>query len=1184
MNCKIKKAWMLIAGVLSIFVAQAKINFTDLTDNYELSATAAQATTQFRANSGLTLKLADAATDGTFEIKSSFYIPEGLKLTFNVPEGVTGVKIRMKGGLRGTGTVVFGAGIMKLTIGAVADKSNILGGVNSMPAIESDIAFAETTGRVELTEGVSLVRWPTCHYTIAAGTIVAAMGANLFDCDTLTLDQGWDLMVNATDAIKPGCKIVVPRGRTLYHRTTRLYAVSTTGSGNTSLQSWNGGTGGDINTISMEIQEGGRFEAQSKTDNNKIVGEISGFGVIAIANPGSLIFNGLINFGGTISLTGMNADDYCAFKTAAGSSLADATINFGSIASTLRLEPTVGSTLEIGTVAATGAPTIDVLSAATVDISTLNGVPLFSGHGKGTKVVVPSTYAVSAIPQGLTLSATVTDGQTVTLAGEGSENPFFGLENRGETPVSVNLAATNIGANGELELGGKLSVGTLPSVATVTILADADVKASIPSTMKIYNAGGSLELVESWKTKAVLWTDATLATSFTSAKSAMSDRYGLTDPSLAYLKDAQVAEWRDCRADHQEYRIRTTVFDGSSAAAPTSNSAKSFPYLQEQDGKPSAYFSTDGARARMYIIATGVGVNTTLPVKCAVFAFNGALGGGHALFWEKDNSFKRVETVGNAYPTKDAPLVYSNVKNLSFRQDGAVVADCTQTGLKAGWQILAFTCEDGISIGALGPGKSENTGSCNGGQIFGEVIFFTEMPTTDEILAMEKYLADKWNVTIAHGGVPQSCSVSGEGTVKLATDMTLDTSCYYQGTLDLGGRRLEIGTVNLPFKAAEIPAKNRILWVDPSLAGAVVGSDDPAKADEVKMIYCRDNNGLKEADGDYYLTSPYMEGIENTNNNRRVRFTGGWLDFRNGYTADDTRGNMLFMRKLPFAQMPLYTSAAEEINVAAGFFALDSSCDGGGSLMTSAANGTTRLIQKREVSASAPIWALEKESTMTVDTRLNGETVAMTDSFSGGKDVMSFNVNGEESAPVKCFGYANPGSRLYNNNEILGEWLLYSANVPAADRERIEAYLSWKWRGVMLDGFSETRDLTVSGAGVIAVANAASLPKLGTSFTGTVELMADRYAFTLQKDATKVVEVIEIESTVSLPAQVTIDLDLTSASSGEILLMSFGTVASETSFTLGTVTNPRNKPVKLVVHDGKVYADIGKNGLLMIVK
>lgn len=665
----------------------------------------------------------------------------------------------------------------------------------------------------------------------------------------------------------------------------------------------------------------------------------------------------------------------------------------------------------------------------------------------------------------------------------------------------------------------------------------------------------------------------------------MSDRYGPTDKCLSYLKDEQVAEWRDCRAHHQTYRIRTTVFDKSSAAQPTETSAKSFPYLQEQNGQPSAYFSKDGTRARMYI-ATGVGTNTTLSVKCAVFAFNGALGGGNALFWEAGNAFKRVETVGSTYPTKDAPLVYSNEKELAFRQDGTAVADCTSTGLKEGWQILSFTCEDGVSIGALDPGKSENTGTCNGGQIFGEVIFFTEMPTENEILAMEKYLADKWNVTIAHaGGERPTCPVSGTGTVKLAENASFDTTGYFSGTVDLNGNRMEIGDIKVPFKAAQIPAKDRLIWIDARAEGAVVFGDDAEKPDEIKMIYARDNNGLKTADGDYYVTSPWMEGEENTNNNRRVWYAGGWLDFRNGYT-NDTRGNALFMRKLPFiSQMPQYDSAAEEINVAAGFFALDSSRKGGGSLMLSAANGGDKLLRARESSVNSAIWSLEKGSTVTIDTRRNGVAVEMTDPFSGGKDVMSFNVNDGVKALVKTFGYCYPGTKSYNNNEMLGEWLLYSENVPAADRERIEAYLTLKWKDELMAGFGETRDMSVSGAGTIAVANPESLPTLAQGFTGVIELTKDTYAFTLPKEGTEAVEAVNLPGrTVKMQGEVTIDLDATAAKAGSYLLMSAADFAASTTFTLGTVADRKTREIVLSVRDNALYADVKPNGILLIVR
>lgn len=1181
MNCKIKKAWMLIAGVLSIFVAQAKINFTDLTDNYELSATAAQATTQFRANSGLTLKLADAATDGTFEIKSSFYIPEGLKLTFNVPEGVTGVKIRMKGGLRGTGTVVFGAGIMKLTIGAVADKSNILGGVNSMPAIESDIAFAETTGRVELTEGVSLVRWPTCSYTIAEGTVVAVMGANLFTEDTLTLDT-WDLMLCHQNAIKKGCTITVSEGRTLYHRPSYLYTVDSKLAGH--VQTW-GGPSDYTHEVNV-LLDGGAFCTQSRTSGNVLKGDLTGLGSVLFANPGSLTFDGKIAFSGTLSLASIVTDE-CAFRAAAGSSLANVDIT-DVVAAKITFAPQSAEELVVRsmTVSKVGSasPIVKVGAGGTVRFGSVSGQYEFAGEGSGAKAILDSTSSVLNLHPGLTLAFASADA-AVPLVVDAASGNVWGFENTSSVQALLDLNYETLGENAEIVLGGKIELAKPIPVATLRIASGAEVKAVVGSGTKVVNEGGTLEIVESWKAKAALWTDASLASSFTSAKEAMSDRYGPDDQSLSYLKDGQVAEWRDCRAHHQTYRIRTTVFDKKDAAAPTSASAKSFPYLKDQDGKPSAYFSKDGTRARMYI-ATGVGSNATLPVKCAVFAFNGALGGGNALFWEANNAFKRVETVSSAYPTKDAPLVYSNGMNLAFRQDGADVEDCTRTGLKAGWQILAFTCEDGISIGALGPGKSENTGSCNGGQIFGEVIFFTEMPTTDEILAMEKYLADKWNVTITHaGGERPTCSVSGTGTVKLAENASFDTTGYFAGTVDLNGKRMEIGEIKVPFKAADIPSENRLLWVDPRLDGAVVFGDDAEKPDEIKMIYARDNNGLKTADGDYYVTSPYMPGEENTNNNRRVRYAGGWLDFRNGYTYNDTRGNGLFMQKLPFKQMPQYDSAAEEISIAAGFFALDSMRNGGGSLMTSEANGGAKLLRARGSKSDSAIWSLEPDTTVTIDTRRNGAAVEMTDPFSGGKDVMSFNVNNGDVALVKCFGYMSPGRRSHSNNEILGEWLLYSANVPAADRERIEAYLSWKWRGVMLEGFGETRDMSVSGAGTIAVANPESLPTLAQDFTGVIELTKDAYAFTLPKEGPDAVEAVKLPGrTVRMQGEVTIDLDATAAKSGSYLLMSAGDFAAGTTFTLGTVADRRTREIVLSVRDNALYADVKPNGILLIVR
>lgn len=1188
MKDRIRKALVLLTGVVGISTANAAVSFTELTDQFVLSETEAVLSTQYRASTSLTIKLSGTATNGVFTLMPSFYIPEGVTLTVD-GSGVSGLTtIRLKGGLRGTGTVAFGAGITKLVFGAAPTWSNILGDKNKMVALEADVSFAEANGSLEITGGVSLVRWPTCSYTIAADTLVATMGPNLFTGDTLTLDQGWDLMLNTGDAIAKGCKIIVPTGRTLYHRPTRLYAVDASEGGH--VQTWSG-----LRDVTHEVDielDGGAFCTQSKTAGNVLKGDLTGLGSVLFANPGSLTFDGKIAFSGTLSLASIVTDE-CAFRAAAGSSLANVDIT-DVVAAKITFAPQSAEELVVRsmTVSKVGSapPIVKVGTGGTVRFGSVSGQYEFAGEGSGAKAILDSTSSVLNLHPGLTLAFASADA-AVPLVVDAASGNVWGFENTSSAQALLDLNYETLGENAEIVLGGKIELAKPIPVATLRIASGAEVKAVVGSGTKVVNEGGTLELVKSWKTKAALWTDASLASSVVKARAGAVGDYGWEpdDARINCFKENQVMDWHDCRPARQDYRIRATKCDPKGTDLTTDPSSayyKIFPTAQEQDGRPSLYFTRTGTRARMRI-ATGIGKDTTINVKCAVLVFNGALGGGNAILCNTSGYLNRVKSLSSTYPTVDAPLVYANTANLDFRKNGAAV-DCEETGLDAGWQVLSFTCADGIPIAALGPASNPDTGSYNGGQIYGEVLLFTEMPDADEILDMEKYLADKWAVEIAHEG-PTSETVyplTGSGTVKLAGNGVFDTTGYFSGTVDLNGNRMEIGDIKVPFKAAQIPAKDRLIWIDARAEGAVVFGDDAEKPDEIKMIYARDNNGLKTADGDYYVTSPWMEGEENTNNNRRVRYAGGWLDFRNGYTYNDTRGNALFMRKLPFvSQMPQYDSAAEEINVAAGFFALDSSRKGGGSLMLSVANGGDKLLRARGSSAGSAIWSLESGSTVTIDTRLNGAAVEMTDPFSGGKDVMSFNVNDGVKVQVKTFGYCYPGTKSYNNNEMLGEWLLYSENVPAADRERIEAYLTLKWKDELMAGFGETRDMSVSGAGTIAVANPESLPTLAQGFTGVIELTKGAYAFTLPKEGSEAVEAVKLPGqTVRMQGEVTIDLDATAAKSGSYLLMSAADFAAGTTFTLGTVADRKTREIVLSVRDNALYADVKPNGLVLIFR
>ncbi len=1174
----------LLAVLSGAVTARAAIDFSDLTDGFELSAEAAQYPVQYRATQSLTLKLTGAAVDGTFEILSGFYIPEDVTVTIDTT-GVTNAldTIRMKGGLRGTGVIAFGVGITNLTFGAAPTLSNILGDKNKMPALETAVTFTESTGSVEICEGVSLVRWPA-SYTIAEGTIIATMGANLFTNDTLVLDQGWDVMLNVTNAVKPGCKIVVPAGRTLYHRPCDLFPVEAPAAAH--VQTWWGFVNA-THEVDIDLQ-GGTFCTQAKTDNN-IQGDVTGTGSIAFAQFGSLNFNGKMDFSGTVNLNALTAGQYCHFLTAAGSTFANVDFVFGNQASVLMFTPQTTNELVVKSVTATSVtPAIKIGAGGTVRFQTLTGSFVWEGGGGSVAAIVSASSPMMLKP-GVTLSLSTNDWGLcpVTLVTNAVSGNAWSLTagNDAQTPVRVNY--DSLGGNPELTLGGHIEIVNTVPVAVLRVAAGADVKAPLAAGTKVVNDGGTLEAVESWKGKVALWLDASKAGSFTYAKDHLMtidwEAVGVPEKTAP---DGYLYEWADCRSWQRDVSLRAVVYDNfrnkpayAQTVFPVVASDGGAAYIRwtnETAGKPRL---TLGGRDRTLLNPN----NVTLHAALIVAVFSAQDGGGTAMFMEQVGALKRTDNVSSNTSSKDWPICLDTA--VSARTNGVAVT-VASTGFTGGWQLVTLSRETALGIIGLGHAVTLNTGTGNGGQSYKEILIFTETPSSAERAAAEAYLAEKWNLPIADdpAAAGGTLAAAGSGTVRLTSDVALDATSYYEGMIDLNGKRLEIGTVNLPYTAAEIPSANRLLWVDPRLEGAVVFGDDPAKTDEVKTIYTRDNNGLLTADGSYCLTSPYMTGAENANNNMRVRFIDGWLNFRNGYTADDTRGNVLLMQKLPTTTMERFFDPAETFDtVSAGFFALNSSQAGGGSFMLSAVNGRTSVLLARDVGGA--IWRLTPDSTITIDTRLNGETVAMSDTLSGGEDVLSFNVNGADALPVKCFGYANTDQPAYANREILGEWLLYSQNVGADDRAGIEAYLAKKWQGVILPGFQESRDLTVTGAGVIAVADPAALPKLGGGFAGTVEITGDTFSFTLPQTGSAAVDAVAFSGqTVTMPAEVTIDIDARAAEVGTYLLMSAGTFAEGTSFSLGTVTDHRPRSIKLKKIDNALYAEIVRAGLFIYVR
>ena len=208
-----------------------------------------------------------------------------------------------------------------------------------------------------------------------------------------------------------------------------------------------------------------------------------------------------------------------------------------------------------------------------------------------------------------------------------------------------------------------------------------------------------------------------------------------------------------------------------------------------------------------------------------------------------------------------------------------------------------------------------------------------------------------------------------------------------------------------------------------------------------------------------------------------------------------------------------------------------------------------------------------------------------TDTFSLRPEVLSFTLPPDSTAAMKVFGYSGtPATSKPANEEIMGEWLLYTTPQTEDVRKGIEAYLMWKWLGKLRDGFSDFRGMTVTGAGTLAADGPEYLPTLDSGFSGTLEFSRTAWSFKLPAAGNAATDAVDLpDQTVSLPAAVTVALDLTDAQPGDYRLMSVGAFSSETTFTLGTVTSLHAYRVNLVATGTGLYVSLLPKGLSITI-
>ena len=1126
-----------------------------------------------------TLKLAGSVTDGTFTLNPAILFSGAGTLTIDT-SGLTGcTAIRMVNHVRdaaanGQGVIAFPAGIAQAVFGSTS-RSSARGLNNSttpraFPAFEADVSFVEAGGLFVFTNDVSLARLPaTGDYVIREGARIALFGKELLGAGNYTLTN-FDIQICDINSFSEGATVTVPDGRTLYVRPGKLK--------NATSSDWDGQSLLVTNNIVLDGPD-----ASLRFQNNNVpglVGDVTGEGKMIYGGNGSVQFFGNLSFEGALVFGEASSANGHELRTPNGATIVPK-LQFSNGGNSIKCkirpdgwsEGPTSVTIPVIESTATGTPILDIGREVTVNVGEISGlVEMFSSDPERSATLVVDNLKSNA-------KLYVRSGLRLAVSSY-------------EAGAQIFLVTNDLGG-----AGWTISGPSSGSAVTPPLNFPEDVS---PLSLSF---GGKLRLPDVLPVDEVvtLWTDATDASTFTYARDSYVNDMGGTegDTKYNYIKENQIVEWRDCRADHQvagALRFRMVAFDRNNPSITSSNYG-AFPYLETVDEKQSVRLYPSRGRAA---VATGFGNNTTLTVKYALLVFNGKHGGGQALFSTTDAQMKRVENASSQTATVDSPLIYANNVNFAFRTNGVDVAEPTQTPLTGGWQLIGFTC-DGVTVNNIGQYMSYNDASGNGKQVYGEILLFDEIPPEADRMAAESYLAKKWN--LPYGDEPvddDSNSVDltllGSGTMELSRSVSV-TNGLFSGTVDLNGYRMTLSTNALPFTEATVPAADRALWIDPSLSGAVVLGDNTDKPTEVAYIYSRDNAGLLTADGNPYVVSPIAA---NGGTDRRVRVVGGarangtaatWLEFTDGYGNDNAGNHLLVAEKLP-AQIPAaYTDSKVFANIAAksAFFVLDTT-KGGGTVVATAANGTTGSFRTRGSSTQPkPIWPnTNADDVKNAPTYLDGVQVnGATDTFSLRPEVLSFSLPEESEATMKVFGFSGTtATEKPTNDEIMGEWILYTKVQSEETRKAIEAYLMLKWLGKLRDGFSDFRGMTVTGAGKLAMSSPDYLPTLDAGFTGTLEFSQTTWAFTLPTDGgAAAVDAVDLSGrTVALPAAVTVDIDMTGAKVGTYSLLSVGAFTGNSDVALGTVTGRGNKIVELLATPTGVSVKVRARGVIFSLR
>jgi len=866
-----------------------------------------------------------------------------------------------------------------------------------------------------------------------------------------------------------------------------------------------------------------------------------------------------------------------------------------SVGGTLTLESTCGCTFSARVSGYTMTSAVNLPGDLTHTFAELGGTLKF-GRTSGTT----ATVVVNAVMDGTKLfkAAGVTfqlpagrqpaaisapEGTWYVFPDANGDYNFNGLE------IAQATASVTLPADTTFPEPAKFGTLKVAAGAGTTVSARVDTV----SAPQFVGGAGTLKLAESVCNRALLWIDPSNDSTFRKLGTAIPDYIRAKAAGKTVLSTTDngndlveaIADTRSLQATYFLRQMRHYLAVMAGSLPDFEDLPGVFPYRVKNGLNGLATFSC-GPVGSSRRIPTGWGSldtasmvppadKTLTGTKFVTMVFGSQNGGGKALVGLADGALAR-----SAY-TKDAPI--SQIA-IDAWVDGVKV-NPTATGLSGGWQIISLDIT-GHNINAFGWANDYNT--C-GGQNYGEILVFTETLTGAERVNVETYLAKKWGLTGQYQGVKaltehpaKAFLYGGSGNVEIDGHVRL--SGTYSGAIRVNaGGTLAVTSTYAP----EIPSDGLIGWFDPDAANAL-HTDTEDGASTIYGFWPRGKTENTMAVNDLFF---YGVGSRRPFAQARARGFGRtrtWIDFEHpaGHVAAASDGNTLRLKAWTANGLADATymsgSSDKQFDVQTVVFATDSVRGGGDPLRRDVSSGGDFGARGR-VANTSPIWIGAGSAVTKGATRLNGKALdGTTAGYTGEAEVLSLVATNK--VKLGNFGRYDNTEKASGYAERIGEALLYSTALSAAQVKTIEDYLMFKWLGIAPDGYGDFTEATVSGAGDVEVAKWNDLPQLAATFTGKVRLTDGNLAFTFDPSrGSPVTNSIGADGlSIALQDAVAVTVHFASTPKAGSYRLAQGTlVNANTAFALSVSGATGGSKMKLRAASDGLWLDVSKSGTLI---